>query len=68
MSTYADMHDILTSAAALARSLPDPVTVTIEGDAGTATMLPIEALADFADLAPGEGFVIHSINFTEKEK
>ncbi len=41
--------------------------VTIETDSGEVEYTPTEALADFADLAPGEAFSLIGISFAEEE-
>lgn len=63
IQTYADAHSILTKAAAM----PQTKSVTVEVDAGKLDISVKEALEAFADLAPGESFIIHSINFTTEE-
>lgn len=40
-------------------------SVTIETDSGELEYTPKEALADFADLAPGEAFSVLNISFAE---
>ena len=40
-------------------------SVTVETDSGELDYTPKEALADFADLAPGEAFSVLNISFAE---
>jgi hypothetical protein len=42
-------------------------SVTVETDSGDVDFTPKEALAEFADLAPGEAFSLLNISFAEQD-